>query len=203
MGNYRRPHGDVDVVYIVNSISWNEFCANPRIVPEERQSLLQIAREPELYDLEQSKPIGMGRMGAQGIRMEGRNFPITADFIETYRDNTGEEEFIMMPIYDGGSNIKIPLAEIRVAAIDRVTTMVPSPEVQYILKEQGTNVLETLKGGILPDRRKKTKADLEDLSKVVHFQKVEELKRKGVGINFSLRATAKFRAYQLIDMLVG
>lgn len=202
LGNYRRPHGDIDVVYIVDSINWNEFRANPQIIPDERQSLLQITQEPELFDVKQSRPIEMERMGAPGVRMEGGWFPIEADFIEAYRDVTGDEEFIMLPIYDGNSYIKIPSTEIRTAEIDGITTMVPSPEVQYILKEQASNALITLKGGLPPDRREKAKTDMEALLNVVDTQKVDNLKEKGVGFNFSAVSTLKFKANQLIEKLI-
>ncbi len=49
LGEYRRPHSDVDMVYVVESRSWEEYVREPNNAPEERLSLQNISQEPELY----------------------------------------------------------------------------------------------------------------------------------------------------------
>lgn len=186
LGSYRRPHADLDVVYVVDSISWGEYLKNPKAVPAERESLHQIIQEPELADVKQVRPPEMEKMDAPGMRIEGGDFPITVDFIEAYRNKEGEEEFIMLPLFEGNSYTKIPLSEIRIAEIDGVKTMVPSAEVQYLLKEQMADPLTTLKVGLPPDQRDKAKTDMEDLRKVVDTEKIKSLKAKGVGLNYKI-----------------
>ncbi|MBM3254482.1 MAG: hypothetical protein FJZ16_09535 [Candidatus Omnitrophica bacterium] len=202
LGRYRRPHGDIDVVYVVDSATWGGFLKNPRSIPAERSSLLLITQEPELCEVKQTRPIEMEKMGAPGVRMEGGDFPITADFVEAYRDTIEGEEFIILPLYDGTSYIKIPQAELRVAEIDGIRTVVPSPEVQFILKAQMIDTLVSLKAGLLPDRRGKAKIDIADLGKVADEQKIKDLKRKGVGFNLSPISAARFISSQLLGAII-
>lgn len=186
LGHYRRPHADLDVIYVVDSISWGEYLKNPKSVPAERESLHQIIQEPELAGIKQVRPPEMEKMDAPGIRMEGGEFPITVDFIEAYRDRVREEEFIMLPLFEGDSYTKIPLTEIQIAEIDGVKTMVPSAEVQYLLKKQMADPLTTWKVGLPPDQRDMAKTDMEDLRKVVDTEKLKSLRTKGVGLNYKI-----------------
>ena len=139
----------------------------------------------------------MERMGAPGIQMRGGELPLVVDFIEAYRNTENGEEYIMLPIYEGGSHIKIPSKEIIESEIDGITTRVPSLEIQYLIKEQAAGLVRTLKGCLLPDRRIKAQRDMKELKSKVDMKKVQRLREKKVGFNFSLSSSVKFIATQL------
>lgn len=202
-GSYLRPHNDIDMVYVVNSKSWEDYVRNPKDVPNERISLQNVIQEPELYKVHQARPIAMERMGAPGVQMQGGELPLVADFIEAYKTSEGGREYIMMPIYEGGSYIKIPTEEIVEREINGVKNNVPSAEVQYLLKEQASGFQRTLSGGPIPDRRPKAQRDMEKLATVADMKRVKDLKADSVGFNFSLKGSIKFRGTQLHRVIVG
>lgn len=200
---YRRPHSDIDMIYVIQSRSWDDYKREPKSIPDERQSLQNITTEPELFGVEQAKPLAMDRMGAPGVQMQGGELPLVVDFIEAYTNEEDGESFIMLPVYEGRSYIKIPSSEIIEKEIEGVKVNVPSSEVQYLLKEQAAGIKRTLKGGPPPDRRKKAQKDMEDLEAQVDKEKVNALREKGVGFNFSPMQSAKFRATQLFRAISG
>ena len=201
LGKYRRPHSDIDIVYVVESRTWDEYVSEPNKVPEERLSLQNVNQEPELYGVQQTNPIAMERMGAPGIQMKGGELPLVVDFIEAYRSMEDGEEYIMLPIYEGGSYIKIPQKEIIEKKIDNVIARVPTAEMQLLLKEQCASVLESLKGGLLPDRRRKASKDMEEVRREADLNKVKKLKEKKMGLNYSFSSTAKYRTAQILQII--
>lgn len=203
LGEYRRPHSDIDMVYVVGSRSWDEYVREPKNAPEERLSLQNINQESELYRVEQTTPIAMERMGAPGVQMQGGELPLVVDFIEAYKNTENGEEYIMLPIYEGGSHIKIPQREIVEKEIDGVIARVPTVEMQLVLKEQCASVLESLKGGLPPDRRKKTTKDMEELRGRADLDKVKELKKEKVGFNYSPSSTVKYRTARFLQTIAG
>lgn len=200
---YRRPHGDVDMVYVVNSKKWKAYLKDPKAIPDERVSMQKVNQEPELYSVEETTSLGMDLMGAPGVQMKGGELPLVVDFIEAYKHTENGEEYIMLPIYEGASFIKIPSSEVVEKTIDGVKTKVPSVEVQFLLKEQAASMARTLKGGPLPDRREKSQLDRKELEEVADMSKVKALREKGVGFNFSPRALIRFGTTQLFRSLVG
>jgi hypothetical protein len=200
LGKYRRPHGDIDVVYIVDSVKWEDYVNNPKQVPDERASLQNVTQELELSGVVQTTPNEMTRLGSPGIRMSGGEIGLTADFVEGYKHTENNEEFIMLPIFEGNSFIKIPSSEIEEREIEGTKTKVPSKEVQYLIKEQSSDFRTTMQAGLPPDRREKARLDMEELKQVVDMDKVKMLKKKGVGFNFSIQSTLKFRGKQVLDM---
>ncbi len=203
LGRYRREHEDVDMVYIVDSITWEEYLQNPKQVPEERQSLQNITQEPEFFKHAQFVPKALELQGAPGLSMTGPELPTQVDFVEAYRHRENNKEYIMLPIYEGKSYVKIPAEEVISSEIEGIKTHTVSPEVLYLMKEQASGYLRTIKGGPPPDRRPKSKQDIEELKDKVDMNKVERLKKEGIGFNFSPLPAARFRVTKLIESLVG
>ncbi len=200
LGNFRRPHGDIDMVYVVESRSWDDYVHEPNKVPDERISLQRVDQEPELFGVKKTAPIEMEIMGAPGIQMEGSELPLRVDFIEAYRYSENGEDYIMLPIYEGKSFIKIPTNELVESEIDGVKTQVPTAEVQYLIKRQAAGWKRTLKGGPPPDKSPKTQGDMKALQALVDMDKVEKLDKKGVGFNFSPLKSAKFKLTKLFQI---
>src|SRR3989344_1724977 len=196
LGRYRRPHKDVDMVYVVGEGNWSDYLLNPLGVAAETSRLRDMGRESG--GSVTRTPLAMERTGVSGVRMDGGgDFPIRVDFLEAYRHEENGEEYVMLSLYVGGSYIKIPLREIVEREIDGVAVRVPTVEVQLIMREQCANVLESVKGGLFPDWRRKARQDMRELRGQADPAKLAELKQRGVGFNFSLGATVSFNATRL------
>lgn len=203
LGEFGRPHDDIDMVYIIDSITWEDYLKNPKQTPKERQSLQNITQEPEFFRHTQILPRAMEMQGVPGLRMTGPELPILVDFIEAYRHQENGKNYIMLPIYEGQSYIKIPVEEIIDSEIEGVKTKTVSSEVHYLIKEQANSLKRTLEGGPPPDRRPKAKQDMERLKEKVDLNKVKRMRATGMGFNFSLLPATKFRIAKLVSSLVN
>ena len=203
LGEYRRPHSDIDMVYVVETRNWQEYIKEPWRIPDERCGLQAAVQEPELFGVKQAIPIAMEKMGAPGVQMQEGELPLVVDFIEAYQNAEEKEEYIMLPVYEGSSYIKIPKSEILEKEIDGITVRVPSVEMQLVLREQCASFFESLKGGLPPDRRKKSAKDIKDLRRHADMKKVQELKNKKAGFNYSLLSSFRYKTARILQSLAS
>src|SRR3989344_9198117 len=126
LGNIRRIHSDIDLVYIVDSMPWETFKENPELIPSERKIIKDGAKEPDMHGVKFEDIPNIKKFGVFGFRMVGGPLNTKVDCIEAFESRNNIEIFIHLPRYKGVSSINIPASELIQARIDRVTTFIPS-----------------------------------------------------------------------------